>query len=538
MSDQPIASTTMTAHTAAAVATPHPEAARAARDILEQGGNATDAAVAAMLTLCVVIPGSVGIGGYGGSMVVYSARTRRVTAIDFDSRAPLAYRDELFTDPATRNTGYLSVTVPAVVAGLEAARRTFGSRPWADLSRHAIDLAERGFPMEPELKRHADNFAAKADPVSLRAQFASRAAPAVGEPFVQRDLARLMRRLADDGPDSFYRGDVPRAIVNQVRAHGGILSEDDFTRYQPTLTQPVSINYRGHDLFTAPPPSGGITSLGILKTLEQFEIAGLDPCGAAYFHLFVEAAKRCFHERHRYLGDPDVVAIPYDELLSAHNAAAKAADIRKGDLARGGEIPGSGPHTANVCVVDSGRNVISMTATQGYQFGAMVCIDGLGLVLNHGMSRFDYDPFDFAQGRAGHPNAPAPGKRMFHNMAPTLVLRDGEPVAALGMPGGPKIVTVTAQLAANLIDFGMSAAQTVTAPRVHTEGGEPIAVSSAVPEATVDELKAMGHSVRRGQDVGGPKSEIGGPPNAIVIDPKSGALSAASGHGPDAVAVL
>src|SRR5687768_11473044 len=211
MSDAPIASQF-------AVATPHPQAARAARDVLEQGGNATDAAVAAMLTLCVVIPGSVGIGGYGGSMVVYPRDREVPVAIDFDSRAPLAYRDELFADPATRNTGYLATSVPAVVAGLEFARRTFGTRPWAELSRHAIDIAERGFPMDVELKRHADMFAAKADAVSLRAQFPSGAAPAVGEPLVQRDLARLMQRLADEGPQAFYRGDIPRAIVAQVRA--------------------------------------------------------------------------------------------------------------------------------------------------------------------------------------------------------------------------------------------------------------------------------------------------------------------------------
>ncbi len=514
-----------------AVATPHPEAARAARDILEQGGNATDAAIAAMLTLCVVIPGSVGMGGYGGSMVVYSAKTGRVSAIDFDSRAPLAYRDELFADPLTRNTGYLSVSVPAVVAGLETARRTFGTFSWSTLSKHAIDLAERGFPMDAELKRHADHFVSKADPVSLRAQFPSGAAPAVGEPFVQLDLARFMRRLWDEGPWTFYGGATPRAIVNQVRAHGGILTEADFERYHPTLTEPISVNYRGHDVFTAPPPSGGITSLSILKVLEQFEIRPLDPCGAEYFHLFAEAAKRCWGERHQHLGDPDFVRIPVDELLSAQNAAHKAAEIRKGNLAHGGEIfsSGSGPHTANVCVVDADRNVVSMTATQGYQFGAMVCIDGLGLVLGHGMSRFDFLP--------DHPNAPAPGKRMFHNMSPTLILRDGQPLAAIGLPGGTKIVTVTAQLAASLIDFARTAEQTVTAPRIHTEGGEPLAVSSGVPESVVDELKAMGHTVRRGQDVGGPKSEIAGQANAITIDATSGTLAAASGHGPKAVAV-
>jgi gamma-glutamyltranspeptidase/glutathione hydrolase len=513
-----------------AVATPHPEAARAGRDVLERGGNATDAAVAAMLTLCVVIPGSVGVGGYGGSMVVYLRQRRATVAIDFDSRAPLAYRDELFADPATRNTGYLATSVPGIVAGLDFARQTFGTMSWADLSRHAIDIADRGFPMDAELKRHADHFAAKADPVSLRAQFPGGAAPAVGEPLVQRDLARLMQRLADEGPQAFYQGDIPRAIVAQVRAHGGILSEEDFARFQVRMTTPVSIDYRGHDVVTAPPPSGGITSLAILKVLEQFEVAGLDPRGAAYYHLVLEAAKRCWGDRQRYLGDPDVVSIPVDEMLSPQAAAAKAADIRKGDIARGAEVPGSGPHTANVCVVDAEHNVVSMTATQGYQFGALVCVEGLGLVLGHGMSRFDFD-------QPGHPNAPAPGKRMFHNMSPTIILHGGEPVAALGMPGGTKIVTVTAQLAANLIDFHMSAEQTVTAPRVHAEAGEPVAVSSGVPESVVEELKATGHTVRRGQDVGGPKTEIGGQANAIVIDEKTGALSAGSGHGPTAVAV-
>jgi gamma-glutamyltranspeptidase/glutathione hydrolase len=392
-------------------------------------------------------------------------------------------------------------------------------------------LAERGFPMDAELKRHADNaFAKKADPLSMRAQFPSGAVPAVRESFVQRDLARLLQRLADEGPEQFYRGDIPRAIVKQVQAHGGILSEDDFAQYAPRMTQAVSINYRGHELFTAPPPSGGITSLSILKALEQFEIAGLDPCGAEYFHLFAETAKRCFGERHRYLGDPDFVAIPIDQILSAQTAAAKAADIRKGEIAHGTEIPGSGPHTANVCVVDRHRNVVSLTATQGYQFGAAVCIEGLGLVLNHGMSRFDYIP--------GHPNSPAPGKRMFHNMSPTLILKDGQPLAAIGLPGGTKIVTVTAQLAAGLIDFARNAEETVSAPRVHIETAEPIAVSSRVPESVVDELKAMGHTVRRGQDVGGPKTEIAGQANAITIDQQSGSLSAASGHGPAAVAVL
>jgi gamma-glutamyltranspeptidase / glutathione hydrolase len=530
--------------TTAAVATPHPAAADAGRTTLLRGGNAVDAAVAAMLACCVAEPGMVGLGGYGGSLVAYLAEPGTAVAVDavavdFDSRAPLAYRPELFGgERAKYDVGYLSVTVPAVVAGLALALERFGTMPWAVVSGPAVGLAEGGVPVTAELQRQLESWATKSDPVSRRALFPNGAMPGAGAVWVQRDLAGLLRRLATEGPGAFYRGDIPQRIVRQVRDQGGILTEEDFARYRPAVVEPLGIDYRGCRVLTPPPPSGGLTSLQILKTLEQFDLSKVKAWGAKYYHLVAEAAKLSWQDRARYLGDPDVTPIPVDRLLSAEAARAKAERIRLGERGRVSApcLPPSPPHTVNILTADAAGNVVSVTATHGYLYGSAVVIDGLGLVLGHGMSRFDLAP--------GSPNAPAAGKRMYHNMAPTVLLgRAGSrqrpvPFAAVGLPGGSKIITVTAQLVVSLVDFGATPAVAVHAGRVHAEADEPIAVSSVVPDTVVEELRALGHTVRRGQDVGGPPDEIGGPANALVIDPRRGTVSAASQTGEGAAVMV
>jgi gamma-glutamyltranspeptidase/glutathione hydrolase len=520
---------------AAAVATHHPLAADAARDVLTAGGIAVDAAVAAMATLCVVLPGSVGFGGYGGSMVLYSAARQRCFALDFDSRAPLAYRHELFADDcaAKSNYGYLAVTVPAIIAGLATALREFGTKSWPQVTRRAIELADLGFIVDEESHRQLTKWHAGADPLSRRAHFRDDKVPAVGETWVQKDLAAMLRTLAVEGPEAFYRGEIARRICRQVREHGGVLAEADFESYQPRLVDPLTIDYRGYALFTPPPPSGGITTLQILKTLELFDLRTLGHWGSAYLHLVAETSKLCFAQRSRVLGDPDFVSMPIDELLSAAAAADRAGRIRRNDIHAGVEaLIDSNPHTSNVSVADRDGNVVSLTATQGFQFGSRVVINGLGLVMGHGMSRFDFAPPPL-----NHPNRPEPGKRMQHNMSPTIALRDGKPFAAVGLPGGTKIVTVTAQLLVNLIDFHCSAQQTVLAPRVHAEAGNDVAVSGSLAPGIVRELEAMGHAVTRGQSIGGPPNEVAGPANAVVID-ATGRVTAASSAAPDAACVI
>jgi gamma-glutamyltranspeptidase/glutathione hydrolase len=499
----------------AAVATPHPAAAEAARTTFLRGGNAVDASVGAMLASCVVVPGSVGIGGYGGSLVAYIAAQRKVVAIDFDSRAPLAFRPELFDgDRTVYEIGYGSISVPAVVAGLAMALERFGTLSWAAVSEPAIALAENGVSVTEELHRQLQDWAKKTDAVSLRALFRDGAVPAAGARWVQRDLAGLLRRLAAEGPAAFYQGDIPRTMVRQVRANGGILAKDDFARYRPSLVEPLAVNYRGYRVLTPPPPSGGLTSLQILKTLEQFDLSRLSPWGAEYFHRFVEAAKLCWRDRANYLADPDVTPIPIGRLLSEQTAKANAAK----------------QHTVNIVAADAAGNVVSVTATHGQLYGSTVVIDGLGLIMGHGMSRFDLAP--------GRPNAPAAGKRMQHNMAPMLILgSDGRPYAAVGTPGGPKIVTLTAQLVVSLLDFCATPAAAVTAGRVHVEADEPVIVSPAVLDAVIDELRALGHTVERAKVLHG-IPQIGGPANALVCDAASRDMSAASQAGDAAAATI
>jgi gamma-glutamyltranspeptidase/glutathione hydrolase len=510
--------------TGGAVTTPHPQAAAAALHELNSGGNAVDAAVAAMLAVCVLTPDQVAIGGYGGAMVVYEASQKSVACIDFDARAPKAYKPQLYQKPSVTDHGYLALAVPGVVAGLDLALRTFGTRSWRDVSAHALRLAEDGIIVDQRLVNSFKYLIAHADRASVRAILPDAKLPPIRAKWVQKDLAKLLRQLADD-PASFYHGDIPHRIVQQVQANGGILSQDDFASYQARAVEPVHISYRGRDLYTPPPPAGGLTTFSILKTLESFEISKLDRWGAPYFELFIEAAKMCWEERARYLGDPDFVRVPIDELLSDKTAHERAARIRAGKWVSEHRIPAAGVHTVNIVAIDSHRNLVSLTATQGNTWGACVAIEGLGLALGHGMSRFTY-----AAQNSNSPNAPAPGKRMQHNMSPTVITKNGNPFAAIGLPGGTRIVTVTGQLVCSLLDFAATPGEAVTAPRVHTDGGEPLLCSPAVAEEVAAELELMGHQVRRNQP-------IGGPANIALLDPGLAEIRVATGSGPQHIAL-
>jgi gamma-glutamyltranspeptidase/glutathione hydrolase len=506
----------------AAVATGHPLGAAAGLEILREGGNAVDAAVAAMLAMCVVVPGSVGIGGYGGSAVIYSARSRKAIAIDFDSRAPLAFRDGLVTaDPHSNYYGARSVTVPAVVAGLDLILREYGSKSWRDVSQPAIRLAEDGFEFDTEHERHFARCAPKFDRQSIEALFVEGAAPNVGGCWQQPHMGSLLRQLADEGPSAFYEGPIADSIIRYLRGRGGILTQEDFKNCRPQVVEPLDAFAAGLNLFTPPPPSGGLTSLAILQTVDCYDLDSLEPWGGPYFHLLAEATKLCWQERYAMLGDPDFVSIPTERLLSAKEAGARIYKIRCGEVLRRKQLSKDSPHTANVIAADAKGNLISLTATQGWMYGSHLVVDGMGLVLNHGMSRFDYSP--------GHPNAPAPGKRMQHNMAPMIALRDGRPALAYGLPGGQKIVSVTAQLALDTNYFGATPAAAIAAPRLHTDGGEPLLVSQDMPANVVAELEKFGHNVRR-------EADMGGPVNVLAIDPQTGTIDIASGESIGAVA--
>jgi len=508
----------------AAVATGHPLGAEAGLELLRDGGNAVDAAVAAMLAMCVVVPGSVGIGGYGGSAVIFEARSKRVTSIDFDSRAPLTFREgDVTAERESNYYGARAVTVPAVVAGLDLILREFGSKSWSASLRPAIKLAENGFEFDKEHHRQLKRCAPKFDRESLEELVPGGELPAIGSQWKQPALARLLRRLSDDGAAAFYEGEIPQSILGFLRLRGGILREDDFRSYQPRIVQNVQSQCGGFELFTPPPPSGGITSLAVVETIERLAGEWGEPWSGYYFHLLAEAMKLCWHDRHNTLGDPDFVPFEMKRHLSPQAVDARIKQIRRGEIIRGPSSANPSPHTANVIAADAAGNLVSLTATQGWMYGSHLVVGDLGLVLNHGMSRFDY--------AANHPNLPAAGKRMQHNMAPTIGIKDGRPAFAFGLPGGPKIVSATAQLAINTILFGASPAEAIAAPRLHTDGDEPLLMSWSTPQELLTDLEARGHNVRREPDMGGPL-------NVLAVDAETGEIEIASGDGTGAVAGL
>jgi gamma-glutamyltranspeptidase / glutathione hydrolase len=504
-----------------AVSTPDPQARAAAAAILQQGGNAVDAAVAAVAALCVVQPSNVGFGGYGGSAVIYLAGEQRVTTIDFDSRAPLAFEPGTFNEKSAR-LGHLAVGVPGVVAGLDLALAKYGTLPWKTVSRHALELADDGFVVSAKVRKSLEAFSRQADKASLAAFLPNGVVPAEGARWVQKDLARVIRAINDGGAEAFYRGDTGRQIVRHIRDNGGALSDEDFRRFSAQEAAPLVASYRGHDIYTPPVPSAGITSLSILKTLEQFDLASLKNDEAQYFHLFAQASKLAWQERFRWLGDPDFVKFSAHELLSDELAAKRAARIRQNKVASINPGAPEPLHTVNVVVIDKQQNIVSITATQGGGFGSHVVVPGTGLVLGHGMSRFE-----LAQG----PNYPAAGKRMQHNMAPMVTLRNGKPLLGFGMPGGRMIVTVTPQLAINLIDFKKTPEQALKAARVHNEGGEVLKISAEVSNAAARKLQSLGHKVER-------EASLGGPANVASINQASGRVDAASGAGPTGVHIF
>jgi gamma-glutamyltranspeptidase/glutathione hydrolase len=491
------------------------EPAEAARDVLQQGGNAVDAAVAAILVLFVIEPSMTGLGGYGGSFVMYDAKSRRVRTVDSTTRVGRNFDVTKF-DAKTSKHGYLAVGVPGNVAGVDVALREHGTMPFAKLAKAAIGYAENGIKVSPTLSQEFKGLVADIDPVSMRA-YLPNGVPATGATWVQPDLARMMHRLCEEGPRSFYTGEIATRICQQIQQNGGALADDDFHDFQATSAEPLHINYRGYDVYTPTLPSAGLTCLSTLKTLEQFDYAKLGPWNPEYFNLFVEASKLAWAERDRYFGDPEFVKVPIEMLLSEENAKKNAAAIRKGN-AQPAPTTAEASHTVNVVVADKDQNIVSWTATHGNDFGSHVAIEGLGLMLGHGISRFDPDPKS--------PNYPAPRKRPQHNMSPLVVLKNGKPYAGLGLPGGTKIVSVTTQLAVNLIDFKATAEQIVSAPRLHTEGHDPVQVSATMPNAVVTELEKKGHKVQR-------VTSVGGDANAIVIDPKTGQLQAAASRPAD-----
>jgi gamma-glutamyltranspeptidase / glutathione hydrolase len=478
--------------------------------ILRQGGNAVDAAVAVGYALAVTHPCCGNLGG-GGFMTIHLADGRNIF-INFREKAPLAARSDMFLDaqgnPVSDKSlnGYLAVGVPGTVLGLETARRKYGTLPRAALMAASIRLAQDGFILAQgdvdELMIATAAFRAQANVAPIFLNHGEPLRP--GERLVQKNLAATLRSISEGGTQVFYDGPIAKAVVASARANGGLLTSQDFAAYTITESAPISCNYRGYTILSAPPPSsGGVTLCEILQVLEAYPLNTLGFHSSESVHLMTEAMRHAYRDRNTYLGDPAFVDNPIARLLSTRHAQAIRARIQPHratpSAALGDDAAGEKATTTHYSVVDHKGNAVSVTYTINDDFGAKVIAGDTGFFLNDEMDDFTAKPgaanlFGLVQGKA---NAIAPGKRPLSSMTPTIVLKDGKPVLVVGTPGGSRIITTVLEIIVNVIDHGMTLQEAVDAPRIHhqwlpdTLAGEPYALSAD----TVKSLTHMGYQV-------------------------------------------
>ncbi|HEU4698489.1 MAG TPA: gamma-glutamyltransferase [Gemmatimonadales bacterium] len=488
-----------------------PIASAVGRDILRQGGNAVDAAVAVGFALAVVHPEAGNIGG-GGFMVIRT-KDGQVRAIDYRETAPGAATRDMFVDQRGNPTqlsitGALAAGVPGSVAGMVEAHRRLGKLPLRAVVEPAVRLARDGFLVDSMRSRSIDSDRERLYlfPAS-RAQFLPGGqAPAPGTTLKQPDLARTLAAIRDSGAAGFYRGRVADLIVAEMKRSGGIISHKDLADYKAIWREPIKISYRGHTIYSMPPASSGGTTLAeILNIMEGF--GPLPPFGSTQLmHQETEAMRRAFMDRNVYLGDPAFVDMPIAQLVSKAHADSLRAQI---DPARATPTPKfdaslpRGASTTHYSVVDAEGNAVSTTTTLNNSYGAAITVTGAGFLLNDEMDDFATAPgkpnmFGLVQGEA---NAVQPGKRMLSAMTPSVVLGpDGQLFMVVGTPGGPRIITMVYHVISNVIDHKMSLAEAVSAPRTHHQAlPDTLRVErNGFLPATLDSLRAMGHGVIQG----------------------------------------
>lgn len=523
-------------------------AAGIGRDIMAKGGNAVDAGVAVAFALAVTLPRAGNLGG-GGFMLVHDARTGQTHAIDYREMAPSGASRDMFLDAEGKadsekslNSGAAS-GVPGTVAGMKLAHERFGSMPWTEVIAPAIRLAEAGLVVTPEL---ADSIAEDSErlrkyPASARIFFKEGGAPyRPGDRLVQADLARTLQKIAEAGPDGFYKGEVAQAIATSVQEAGGLITPEDMAAYKPVLRAPVRGSYRGYEIASMPPPSsGGVHLIQILNALEGYPIGALGQNSAETIHLMAEAMKLAYADRSQFLGDPDFVDVPVAALTSKDYAiemrrrisadfAAPSAMIRPADLA-----PYESDQTTHFSVVDREGNAVSNTYTINLSYGSGLVAAGTGVLMNNEMDDFSAKPgVANAYGLVGgDANAIAAGKRPLSSMTPTIVLKDGKVWLVTGSPGGARIITTVLQVVMNMIDHGMNVALASTAPRIHHQWlPDELRIEQGISPDTIRLLQAKGHAIVIKEAMGSTQS--------IMRDPASGALFGASDpRRPDAATV-
>ncbi len=498
------------------VASAHPLASAAGIEILEMGGNAVDAAVATAFALSVVEPYSSGLGG-GGFMLILPGNEKAaesVKVLDYRETAPAAaHRDMYLQDgevvPGLSTIGHLAVGVPGTVAGLDLALKNYGTMTPAQVMAPAIRYAEQGFAVDSKFHqsslyamRHLRKY-----PASAKTLLDHGLPYPVGKTIKQPDLAKVLRNIAEQGPDVFYKGWIADAIVAEMQNGSGLITAQDLASYKPRMREPVIGTYRGYKIASMPPPSsGGTHVIQMLNILEGYDLGQMGYASAETVHILAETMRRAFADRAEFMGDPDFADVPLDMLLSKDYAATLRSGIDLDRATPSADIsPGNGyfPEslsTTHLSVVDKDGGAVSLTQTVNTTFGSCVVVPGTGIVLNNEMDDFSSAPgepnaFGLVQGEA---NSIAPGKVPLSSMSPTIVFRDDELFMVIGSPGGPRIITTVLQSVLNVVDYKMDIQSAVSLPRVHHQWlpDQVLVESGRLSASEKKKLKNRGHKVK------------------------------------------
>ncbi|MEG4217278.1 gamma-glutamyltransferase [Microcoleus sp. Pol14C6] len=510
----------------------HPLASAAGLALLQQGGNAVDAAAATALAISVVEPFSAGIGG-GGFLLLRRAETGTVQALDFRERAPKRAARDMYLDkqgkvrPRASRDGHLAAGIPGTVAGLYTVHREYGKLPWAQVVAPAIALAEKGFPVSSRFTTATER---RQDVLKK-----NRAAREVftrggilyqpGELLVQRDLARTLRQIAEN-PQSFYTGDIARAIAADMAKNGGLITLEDLKNYTPIWRNPVCGNFRTYEICAmSPPSSGGVHLLQILNILGDTDLKRLGRQSPDTLHLLAESMRIAYADRAQYLGDPDFVSVPVKALTSSNYGKLRRSQIQMSKARPSSEVKAvdaetlnrllwESPETTHLTVVDKERNVVSLTFTVNGGFGAGAVAAGTGILLNNEMDDFAAAPGvpNLSSGLVGgEANSIAPRKTPLSSMTPVIVTENGKFRLAAGAPGGSTIITTVLQIVLNVLVYDMNVGDAVSAPRVHHQWQPDrlMVERGGFETATLSELRRRGHQIVERDDWGNA--------NAIVL---------------------
>lgn len=480
----------------------HPLAAQAGLDMLKKRGNAIDAAVTTAFALNACEPFASGIGG-GGFMVIYLAQQKKVTVINFREKAPRQAYPEMFmiegeTKEELRRTHGLAVAVPGALAGWSYALEKYGTRNLSEVTQRAIEIAEKGFKVSQTFSAiNKDEYEKLYQNAGEQSCYLNQGLPyEPGDILRNPDLAQTLRIIASKGSEEFYKGEIARKIIRAVKEKSGIITLEDLALYKPLEQQPLKGTYKDYTLFTiSPPSSGGLHIVQLLNIAENWPLKEWGQNTVSYIHHFSEALRFVFADRARYLGDPEFISIPLEELISKKYAASIASQIKSdrtldsyphGDF---DEKANKKESTTHLSVVDEQGNIVSLTQSINYFFGTGIVPENTGFLLNNQMADFSQDPL--------YSNAARSERRPVSSMGPLILFKEDKPYLVLGSPGGTRIFPSLTQIILNIIEFGMSLDEAIEVPRFFTYSvqGKPknLHLESRIPSSIIQALESMGH---------------------------------------------